>query len=1055
MSAADDATLDVLLRNRSFVRGLARHLLVDPDAADDVVQQTWIAALRHAHEGRPVERSWLARIARNFAFNRRRDEARRDAREAQAPTFAPLPSPAEIVAAEDERRRVVDAVLALDEPYLTTMLLRYLRDQSESEVATQLGVPVETVRWRLKTARARLRTRLGGDDDAPRSARALEALAGWSAEEAAAAIAGGKGLILFGAGAWMGLVASLVVAVWLGSRIIDDRPSAPSLPASRAPIDDAFAQGIGDASGERYPGATGASSVTRTAGANESIDVRVTPRERVVLGRCVTREGAIVVGARVACALASASTVTDRDGRFSLRLPIDASRRPTLGMACELVVVAEHYASRRVSFQPTSTLSVELGDLELAPAGVLRGRVLDAADRPLPARIDVVRGNPDSDAWWAFELRAVDAPVLASVTAARDGTFAIETLEEGWYALLPSHPASTCDAPVAIAVIANGSSDVVIRMRAAHADERITVTVNDDQGVPLPGARVLWTRELDAPFGGGPTRRGLLTDASGECSVIVPARSTHAFAVTYADGRVASALGVRGGDPRVVLAPEPSPIASIAVVDASTATPLVGARVTFAAIVDAADGTRRRRPGSELARDRSVAAARNASRARRNGDPDVRETRFDPAAFDAGEWSAETDSAGVARVPVPRERFVLEVSHPRFHPLESGPFDAHVVPVLTPIVLTPVEDLHGVVMAAGTPVADAWVRWFAPRNDGRGRGPERTDRDGGTFDVSTRTDGSFELPQFAERRGPPRRTLCIESLAHATTMVEIDPALLAPGGTSRGAPLRIDLAPSGGVFGRVTTSGERAAAGLIVTTRSNAGVEAGTRVAWDGTYRFDALHAGTWSLFVSATELDADDSRSKSATDEVRVDAGAIATHDLAWTPAVTAALFGDVRVDGIARFGTRVHVSPMGRATDVEAIPIERAPVVVDVGPSGSFRTGSGSVGPHLFAVTIDDGSMQLVARRRVSLAPGRNDASLVLDGGTVTGTCGHPNEGHVLLRAKLADGTHITMRTRCAADGSFRVEHVPAGTYRVRGASDAKTIEVHLGATTTVELK
>lgn len=1055
MSAADDATLDVLLRNRAFVRGLARHLLVDPDAADDVVQQTWIAALRHANSGRPVERSWLARIARNFAFNRRRDEARREAREARAPTFAPLPSPAEIVAAEDERRRVVDAVLALDEPYLTTMLLRYLRDQTESEVATQLGVSVETVRWRLKTARARLRERLGGDDDAPRSARALVALSGWSAEEAAAAIAGGKGLILAGASTWMGLVASLVVAVWLGSRIVDDRSSAPSLPASRTPSVDAFAQGIGDASGPREPEVAGASSVTRTAGANESTAARVTPRERIVLGRCVARDGAIVVGARVDCALASASTVTDHDGRFSLRLPIDASRRPTLATPCELTVAAASFATRRIAFEPRSMLSIELGDVELAPAGALRGRVLDATDRPLPARVDVVRGNPDSDAWWAFELRANDAPVLASVTAAPDGSFDVDTLEEGWYALVPSHPESTCDGPMPVAVIANGRTDVVLRMRTATAAERITVAVQDDHGLPLAGARVLWTREQEAPFSGAPTRRTLITDAAGECGVIVPARSTHGFVVTYPDGRVASALGVRGGDPRVVLAPDPSPIASILVVDAATGSPLEGARVTFAAVVETAQGTRRRRPGSEVARDRGAAAIRAASRARRGGDLEVRESRIDPTAFDAVEWSAETDAFGVARVPVPAERFVVEATHARHRTSESGPFDGRVIPPLTSIAMTPVPSLHGLVVAAGAPVGNAWVRWFAAPEGDRGARGGRVALDAESPVVPTAVDGTFELPMSTVLRGAQRRTLCIELLGHATTSVEVDAAMLAAGATSADTPLRIDLPRSGGLVGRVIPTGEHAAAGLIVSARSAAGVIETTRVAWDGTYRFDALQPGTWSLRVSNVEFDATEIRWKASTDEVRIEAGALASHDLSWSPAVPVTLFGDVRIDGVARFGTRVHVSAMGRASDVEAIAIERAPVNVDVGPSGAFRTGVGSVGAHLFAVTIDDGSMELVARRRVLLAPGQNSASLVLDGGTITGICGHPNEGHVLLRATLGDGTRITMRARCDADGSFRVEHVPAGTYRIRGASDAKTIDVHVGATTTVELK
>ena len=84
MTTHDAPTLELLLRHQSLVRSIAHDLLVDPDAADYVVQQTWLSALRHAARSAEVGRSLLVRIATNLAFYRRRDERRRETRERHA-----------------------------------------------------------------------------------------------------------------------------------------------------------------------------------------------------------------------------------------------------------------------------------------------------------------------------------------------------------------------------------------------------------------------------------------------------------------------------------------------------------------------------------------------------------------------------------------------------------------------------------------------------------------------------------------------------------------------------------------------------------------------------------------------------------------------------------------------------------------------------------------------------------------------------------------------------------------------------------------------------------
>lgn len=158
---------ETLLRERGWVEALARSLVLDDATADDVVQQTWLAALESPPREAGSLRGWLSRVVRNAASESRRRAARRERWEAAAPARGPETSPAETVAKADAHRRVVDAVMSLDEPYRTAVLLRFFEDLPSDEVARRTGVPVETARTRIKRALALLRGRLdrelGGD----------------------------------------------------------------------------------------------------------------------------------------------------------------------------------------------------------------------------------------------------------------------------------------------------------------------------------------------------------------------------------------------------------------------------------------------------------------------------------------------------------------------------------------------------------------------------------------------------------------------------------------------------------------------------------------------------------------------------------------------------------------------------------------------------------------------------------------------------------------------------------------------------------------------------
>ena len=86
--------MESLLAEGAWVARLARRLVGD-DAADDVVQDTWVAALEKAPRERERLRPWLARVVTNFARQRRRGDAHRVQRESGSAPPDPEPEAAE------------------------------------------------------------------------------------------------------------------------------------------------------------------------------------------------------------------------------------------------------------------------------------------------------------------------------------------------------------------------------------------------------------------------------------------------------------------------------------------------------------------------------------------------------------------------------------------------------------------------------------------------------------------------------------------------------------------------------------------------------------------------------------------------------------------------------------------------------------------------------------------------------------------------------------------------------------------------------------------------
>jgi RNA polymerase sigma-70 factor (ECF subfamily) len=160
-----------LLVHADALYNLARHLTRDPSEAEDLVQETYVRALRSRGDFEPATnaKAWLFRILRNAFITRYRQEQRHpapapyDTTEQRSEEEGDPGSPPAAVQPEQLRRVVsgdIEAALRTLSEDGRTVILLDVEGFTETEVALVLGCAVGTVKSRLNRARAALRLRL-------------------------------------------------------------------------------------------------------------------------------------------------------------------------------------------------------------------------------------------------------------------------------------------------------------------------------------------------------------------------------------------------------------------------------------------------------------------------------------------------------------------------------------------------------------------------------------------------------------------------------------------------------------------------------------------------------------------------------------------------------------------------------------------------------------------------------------------------------------------------------------------------------------------------------
>jgi RNA polymerase sigma-70 factor (ECF subfamily) len=148
--------------------GLALRILNRHEWAEEVLQDSFVNIWRHARDYRrdvSAPMTWMSTIVRNRALDhlRRIDAEETEWSDALDDLVASdAPNPEALTQVSDAARLLAGCMQQLEPAQRQAVALAYLRDQSHSEIAAALTVPLGTVKSWIRRGLARLKLCLGG-----------------------------------------------------------------------------------------------------------------------------------------------------------------------------------------------------------------------------------------------------------------------------------------------------------------------------------------------------------------------------------------------------------------------------------------------------------------------------------------------------------------------------------------------------------------------------------------------------------------------------------------------------------------------------------------------------------------------------------------------------------------------------------------------------------------------------------------------------------------------------------------------------------------------------
>jgi RNA polymerase sigma factor (sigma-70 family) len=148
------------------VKGLMLKTGASSDDAEEIAQETLLAVWRKAAQFDPVSAgaaAWIYTIARNLRIDAVRRKARAGAvnHEVELDYLVDPTEPVDdAIARHDEAGRIARALSSLSQEQSMAIRLSFIEERPHPEIANALGIPLGTVKSRIRLAMNRLRALL-------------------------------------------------------------------------------------------------------------------------------------------------------------------------------------------------------------------------------------------------------------------------------------------------------------------------------------------------------------------------------------------------------------------------------------------------------------------------------------------------------------------------------------------------------------------------------------------------------------------------------------------------------------------------------------------------------------------------------------------------------------------------------------------------------------------------------------------------------------------------------------------------------------------------------
>jgi len=801
-----------LAAHSAWVRALARTLVRDEAAAEDLAQDACLAALRHPQDSPDSTRNWLAGVVRRLAWKHHRDAgARRPAAEV-GEQDAQTRDPGQLERLErlELHGMLVEELRALREPLRSTLIDRFVYGRSAAEIAQRGGVPAATVRWRLQQGLEELRTRLdarfGGQRETWMSALAF-ALPSKGLVPVGTGIAIGEGVLMSTLVKVSLGAALLVAAVMLALPFVtkDDTPSVPAFARESkegpSPIEsesrvaalktpeDANSSRTGVADSEESSGSAATSATQVVA---RFLDESQHPIANAWLRHVNTRVNRVLIDNEDLARSGADGRMTIRptkdDPLSDIRLAAGASGFEVLFPYCE-------------ARQGRTT---DLGDFVLRRGADVRGTVVDRGQNPIAHALIIAAADSDDTSVDNVDVLRSRGPerqgLVHACESGSDGRFLLEGIPVGTLRVWAQFDDSrwSVTPPTAISAGAEVSGIVLVINSEGAADPSLA----DVQGLVLdPDGKPVGNPHLDVQHRqhnffvgekvvGGSDGRFLLHPKYPNEAL--------SFEISAPEDRFTHALleGIRPGTRDLVVRLQEMKTIVLIVTDEHG--PLERFRVRAG---DERDGQ-----GRALTAD-------------------------------------EPHADGHVSVRAPSDSFWYHIDAPAHAPTKLGPIDGRAPPAQLEVALHSVPCVRGRVMDGDLPIAGAKLSLCEQHESANiiSGGGFRSYVE--TFEAVRTTsgaDGSFELGIASSGR------YSVFADAAGFARAQYGPIQLSADAAP--AEIVIPLDAGGTLEGKVLMPSGRSPAGVIVGINRGDGNPLRQTVGADGAFRFERLIAGPWEL---------------------------------------------------------------------------------------------------------------------------------------------------------------------------------------------------------------